>query len=126
MIHNFVHFFFRFSFCFKTPIRNHLLSDSFSLQLHQISEFYHSVNLSMSEVPYALSHYLLYGKFPLPQFPHESPSEVDFSSITRIQVTNSTRPPSVISSITPYLVHKIWYNQYQITLNKPPETPSPN
>ena len=47
-------------------------------------------------------------------------------SITRIQVTNSTRPPSVISSIIPYLVHKIRYNQHQITLNNAVFTLSPN
>ena len=48
------------------------------------------------------------------------------SSITRIQVTNSTRPPSVISSIIPHLVHKIRYNQHQITLNNAVFTLSPN
>ena len=49
----------------------------------QISVFYRSVNLSMSEVPYAPSHYLLSGKSPLLQFPHESPSEavLDFCII---------------------------------------------
>ena len=47
-------------------------------------------------------------------------------SITRIQVTNSTRPPSVISSIIPHLVHKIRYNQHQTTLNNALFTLSPN